>query len=254
MEQTFPTAVDDIDPVDLLASEDRPAHPTRPWLMCNMISSLDGAIAIDGVSGGLGGPADKAVFSALRALADVIVVASGTVIAENYRKPQTPQRIQESRIQRGQSPLPRIAMISGSLSIEADHRMFDPAARPLIITHAASPEDKRSMLAEVADIIIAGEREVDLTNALEQLGSLGARCALLEGGPTLNGAFAAADLIDEWCLSSAPLIVGGNTGRAVMSNRTFEPRRYFLARTLHEDGFLFHRYLRDVRPDSEDEK
>lgn len=244
MEQIFPTAITNVDPIDVLASETRTAHSTRPWLMSNMISSVDGAISVDGVSGGLGGPADKRVFTAIRAVSDVIVVASGTVIAEEYRKPQTPQALQDMRVARGQTPLPRIAIVTGSLSIDPGHQVFDADAPPIVITHNSSPIEQRDALAKVADILIAGETQVDLEGALEQLGARGATCVLLEGGPTLNGAFAAADLIDEWCLSSAPLIVGGSGGRAVKSSHTFEPRRYALARTLHEDGNLFHRYLR----------
>ena len=244
MEQIFPSPVDDVDPVALVAGEERPSPIDRPWIVSNMISSIDGAVAIDGVSGGLGGAGDKAVFSALRAVADVIVVASGTAVAENYGRPQTPEHIQKSRIERGQAPLPRIAIVSSSLSIDPDHRVFDPAARPMIITHDKSPHEKREALAAVADIVIAGEAEVDLEAAMNDLHHNGARCALLEGGPTLNGAFAAADLIDEWSMSSAPVIVGGTEGRTVRSNHSFEPRHFRLERTLHDEGFLFHRYVR----------
>ena len=58
----------------LVAAEARPAHADRPWLLVNMVASLDGAITIDERSGGLGGPADKAMFFALRHVADVVLV------------------------------------------------------------------------------------------------------------------------------------------------------------------------------------
>jgi hypothetical protein len=56
----------------------------RPFVRCNMISSLDGAIAVEGRSGALGGPADRRVFQVLRSLADVIVVGAGTAREEGY--------------------------------------------------------------------------------------------------------------------------------------------------------------------------
>ena len=223
--------------------------------MCNMVSSFDGAVEVDGLSGGLSGPGDKAVFSAIRAVADVIIVASGTVIAENYRKPQTPPAVQAERQARGQSALPRIAIVSGSLSIDTSHRVFDSEAPPIVITHAGSPEERRTALAEVSTVLItreaatgetgAGAASVDLHDALQQLGDRGANVALLEGGPTLNGAFADDDLIDEWCLSTAPILVGGNSGRILRSPSNSGPLPFRLHRTLHDDGFLFHRYLRD---------
>lgn len=50
----------------------------------SMISSADGAISIDGVSGGLGGPADRSVFRHLRSLADGVLVGAETVRSESY--------------------------------------------------------------------------------------------------------------------------------------------------------------------------
>ena len=172
MEQLFPSPVEDVDPADLYASDLRQSDSDRPWVFANMISSLDGAIAVDGVSGGLGGPADKRVFSAIRSVADVIMVGAGTVIAEDYRRPQTPPEVQEARLARGQTALPRIAIVSGSLSIPEDHRVFDPEAPPMVITHAQSPTARREALGEVADVIVSGDDHVDLAEALRAIGTL----------------------------------------------------------------------------------
>jgi riboflavin-specific deaminase-like protein len=245
MDQIFPSPVDDVEPETLYAADERPPLPDRPWVMSNMISSVDGGIAIDGVSGGLGGPADKRIFSAVRAVADVIVVASGTVIAENYRRPQTPEAIQERRVARGQAALPRIAIVTRSLKIDPTHRVFDPEARPIIITTSDAPDDRRQALEPVADLMTAGTGSVDLIAALRQLSRSGANVVLVEGGPTLNGAFVDADLVDEVCLSFSPVVIGGNSPRIVNRSANTDPRHMRLDRTLHEDGFLFHRYLRE---------
>ncbi len=244
MEQLFPSAVENVDAVALYAADDRTPPPDRPWVLANMISSIDGAIELDGVSGGLGGPGDKQVFRALRGIADIIIAASGTVIAENYRRAQTPDNIQQMRLDRGQSPRPRIAIVSNSLSIESNHRVFDPEARPLVITSHDAPADRRERLSAVADVITAGHESVDLADALGQLRSLGAQTVLVEGGPTLNAAFAAADLLDEFCLSFSPMVAGGSGPRAVGPTDNALAHQMELDRVLHQDGFLFHRYLR----------
>ncbi len=245
MEQIFPSPVDDVDVQKLYRSDQRPSPVKRPWLMCNMISSIDGGIAIDGVSGGLGGSGDKQVFSAIRAVADVIVVGAGTVVAENYRPPEASEEIQQTRREHGQAPLPRIAIVSGSLNISPSHRVFDPESPPIILTHSHSPEAARSELATVADVRVVGDAAVDLPLALEGFKDDGTQCVLVEGGPTLNGAFVDQDLIDEWCLSSSPTIVGGNGPRIVVSRNNGPGQHFHLNRTLHDGGFLFHRYLRD---------
>ena len=80
MRQLVPTPIDSVDPLGLYLTDDRPPPAGRPWVMCNMIASLDGATALDGVSGGLGGAADKAVFRAIRASCDWVLVASATAV------------------------------------------------------------------------------------------------------------------------------------------------------------------------------
>jgi riboflavin biosynthesis pyrimidine reductase len=64
-----------------------------------------------------------------------------------------------------------------------------------------------------------------------------------EGGATLNGALAAADLIDELNLTISPQIAGGD-GPRVTGGAEQVSRRMQLAHVLEEDGFLFTRYLR----------
>lgn len=50
----------------------------------SMISSADGAVSIAGTSGGLGGPADRAVFRHLRSISDGVIVGAETVRREGY--------------------------------------------------------------------------------------------------------------------------------------------------------------------------
>ena len=101
MRQLFPEPVGSVEPLDVY--RDLPVVESRPAVRLNMISSVDGSTALDGRSGGLGGPADRKVFAALRSLADVVLVAAGTVRAENY----------------GPGSLP-IAVVSGSLFFQSD--------------------------------------------------------------------------------------------------------------------------------------
>ena len=59
--------------------------PAGRSLRMDFVASLDGAIAVDGRSAGLGSPGDKRVFRVLRALADVVLVGAGTAGTEGYR-------------------------------------------------------------------------------------------------------------------------------------------------------------------------
>ncbi len=78
MRQLFPAPEDDVDAEEVHARYAREAPGDRPFVMTNMIESVDGGTAIDGVSGGLGGEADRTVFRAVRSVPDVILVAART--------------------------------------------------------------------------------------------------------------------------------------------------------------------------------
>jgi riboflavin biosynthesis pyrimidine reductase len=66
---------------------------------------------------------------------------------------------------------------------------------------------------------------------------------LSEGGPSLNGQLLAAGLVDELCLSLAPLLAGGESARIAHGAAPPTPARMRLARVLEEDGMLFLRYV-----------
>lgn len=245
MRQLLPTYIPEVDPAAAYASDDRPPPPGRPWLMVNMIATLDGATAIDGVSGGLGAPADKAVFSALRSMADVILVAAGTVRAEGYGPPRISEDRRQERIARGQAALPRLAVVTASLDLDAQTSLFTEAeTTPIVLTVENAPPERRAALHAVAQIATFGVTSVDLPTALAWLSTdVGARVVLCEGGPSLNGALIAADLVDEWCQTISPLLAAGSTARPAHG---VTPRAVplHIDRVLEGDGLLFIRAVR----------
>lgn len=240
-------APDDVDPVTAYLAADRPAPPDRPWVAVGMIESLDGATALDGRSGGLGGPADKAVFRAVRAVADVILVAAGTARAETYGPVRLPAEVQDARAAagRGHRP-PRLAVVSASLDLDPASRLFvtdHPALRPLVLTTTDADPAKRTRLEAVAEVRAAGHGRVDLAEALAGLRADGADVVVCEGGPSLNGALVEADLVDEWCVSIAPVVAGGSS-RRIVHGAPAGPADVALESLLEADGLLFGRWVR----------
>ncbi len=135
MDQVVPRFEADVDAAGLYAADHRPPGPDRPWVAVNMVASVDGAVTVEGRSGGLSSPGDKAIFFALRSVADVILVGAGTVRAENYGPPRISPEDQAARQARGQAPVPTIAVVSGRLDLDPGHRLFvDSPTRPVILT------------------------------------------------------------------------------------------------------------------------
>lgn len=240
MRMLFPQWADDVDPAAAYA--DLPTHPDRPAVRLNMIVSVDGGTSWNGVSGALGGAADKALFAVLRSFADVILVASGTMKAEEYGPAVMPPGEQEARRARGQAPTPRIAVVSRTCDFDWTAPFFTEAqARPVVVTVAAAPERNRAHAATVADVVIAGDEDVDLESALTELGESGTH-VLAEGGPTLNGALAQAGLLDELCVSLSPLLASGDAKRLIAGSALDKLERLRLHSICEADDYLFLRY------------
>jgi riboflavin biosynthesis pyrimidine reductase len=212
LRQLFPDPISAVEPLD--AYRDLPVVAGRPAVRLNMIGSADGATALDGRSGSLGGPADRKVF------------AAGTVRSEHYGPANVP-----------------IAVVSGSLRLDWEAPFFTAAVhRPIVITSGHAPAAAVQRAEAVADVLVAGDAAVDLRQAVAQLGERGLGHVLAEGGPTFNGALAAAGLLDELCLTVAPVLVSGDAKRILAGPVLQPPRKLTLRSLCEEDGYLFLRY------------
>jgi riboflavin biosynthesis pyrimidine reductase len=232
-------------PLDTEALVNRYPRSDVPTLRVNFVSSLDGAVTLDGVSGGLSGPGDKQVFGVLRMVCDALVVAAGTVRTEKYDALRLGSLRREWRRSHGLSEFPIMVVVSRSLDLDPAQEVFsDAPVRPVVLTCAAAPADRRSAIAEAADVVTVGDEEVDLAAGLAELRRRGAGQLLCEGGPRLFAALTAADLVDELCLTVSPLLVAGDAGR-ISAGPASPPRRMSLRHILRADDMLMLRYGRD---------
>jgi riboflavin biosynthesis pyrimidine reductase len=224
MRQLFPVTIDPVDPEGVY--DDLPSVTHRPAVRLNMISSVDGATALEGVSGGLGGQADKKVFAVLRSLADVVLVAAGTVRAENYGPASVP-----------------VAVVTRTAELDWRSPFFTEAkARPIVLTVDGATAENLHHAAEVADVVLVGNGSVDFGRALQALEERGHHHVLAEGGPTLNGQLALAGIIDELCLTLSPRLAGGAAKRIIAAQALPTPTAMELQSVLEDDGYLFLRY------------
>lgn len=243
MQQLLPEPAD-IDPAEAHGSASRPHPSRRPWLLLNMVTTIDGATTVDGVSGALGGDADQAVFSAIRAVGDVILAGAATVRAEGYGPPRTPPTRQAERTARGQQPFPRIAVVTRSLDLDPTTPLFTEAVeRPLVYTVERADETKRAALAEVAEVVTIGADDVDMVVMAEHLYGTGARTVVVEGGPVINGQLLDAGMIDELNLTLAPVMGGGSSYR-VAHGADPGHHEMVLAHLWMADSVLLARYVR----------
>ena len=219
------------------------------WVRANFIGSVDGGATADGKSGGMAGPGDRLIFHLLRELADVIVVGAGTVRAEGYSGAHLGVAQRQGRQARGQSEVPRLAIVTKSGRLDRDMPVFTRTeVPPLVLTCTAAADETGHRLAglcEVVDCSGGDPGEVDEAVLLEALGARGMRRVLTEGGPTLLGALIQRELLDELCLTIAPYLVGGLSRRIATGPEQLLTRMRCAHILTDDAGYLYTRYVKD---------
>ena len=239
-----PTADLDLDTLALTYAYPQPL-PERGWLRANMVTTIDGAAAHDGVTSGLSTVADQQLLGLLRGLADVVVVGAGTVRAESYGPTRAHDRHAARRAAAGQLPAPVLAIVSSRLDLDPDHPVFTEAVvRPTVVTHQQAPEHRTFALAEVADVLVCGETAVDIVAALDALSDRGLKRQLSEGGPHLLGDIARAGRLDELDLTLAASVAGPGATRIVAGPPITSLQPMLLTSLLQDGDTVFARYLR----------
>lgn len=232
--------VDDAELVELYRS------PDRPCLRVNFVTSVDGAVEVEGRSAGLGNPADHEVFGLLRMFPHALMVGAGTLRQERYHAVRLDEPRRAWRREHGLAAYPRLVVVSSQLNLDPAHpALADAPTRPVIITHVMAPPARMKALGEVADVLVHGTGEVDLPRAMAELRSRGMTQILCEGGPHLFGSLTSADLVDEVCLTVSPLLTGAGAGR-ITAGPASALRGLTLAHALVDDGALLLRYAREA--------
>ena len=237
---------DRVDDVDVYTAYATPPVSAGAHVRVNFVASADGAVTAGGVSGGLSGDADHAVFLALRDLCDVVLIGAGTVRVEGYGPARPNAQRRARREAAGLAPVPPIAVVSHSLDLDPSAPLFAEAAVPtIVLCPPTSPADRRTDLEKVADVIVAATPR----EWVDALVGRGLRRVLCEGGPTVFGQLLGDGCVDELCLTVSPMLGPSRSGRIVAGGPELTGRMR-LGHLLEADDYLFTRYqvLREGRP------
>jgi riboflavin biosynthesis pyrimidine reductase len=221
-----------------------PAKLDRPWVQVNFVTSLDGAVSVGGRSAGLSGPGDQRVFRMQRDIADVILVGATTALVEGYRGLKPNEVRAERRARLGLAELPPVAVVTAKASVTPESPLVsDTIVPPIILTCESAPSESRKALVDAgADVVIAGDEEVDLKVALGELDRRGLRRVDCEGGPRLFGHLIVDDLVDQLCLTLSPLLTACDAGRIANGPTLRVPRRMKMHAALRDEDFLMLTY------------
>lgn len=162
------------------------ARRGRPFVTWKFAATLDGrSAAADGSSRWVSSPAARLDTHRLRALADVILAGTGTVVADD---PALTVRDPDGR----PTAVQPLRAVMGLRQIPPGSRVLDDQAETVLLSTR------------------------DPAEALGALHALGRHHVFLEGGPTLGAAFLTAGLVDEVVAYVAPVLLG--SGRSAVAD------------------------------------
>lgn len=185
----------------------------RPFVAINMVISADGRTVVDGTERGLGSKLDQRLMRELRVHFDVVLNGAATFRASGTSARLNDPKLEQWRTERGMTPSPIAAVLTRSGDLPPERRFFtDHGFEAVIYLSSAAPDDIRRELESRGRPVVVVPEGDEATAALDHMKcELGASRILVEGGATLNGELIVRRLVDEYFLTLAPRITGGDT-------------------------------------------
>ncbi|MBA8816086.1 riboflavin biosynthesis pyrimidine reductase [Microbacterium halimionae] len=190
--------------VDLDASECRElvtrqyARSETSYVRLNMITSLTGSAAgADGTSDTLTNAVDRMILGVVRGEADVVVVGAQSVRAEGYIVPRTAQ----------------LAVVTSSGDLSGHQLSLDDdtlLGQVLIVCPTERAEAIRHQFGthpvEIAAVESDAHGRLAPKDIIQALADRALHRVVCEGGPSLASQFVQAGVIDEYCITVAPVV------------------------------------------------
>lgn len=230
----------DCDALEALAGwREQTAPEGRPRVALNMVTSVDGRIAVGGRSAPLSGPADRDLFHALRALADAVMAGGSTMQIERYGPTIRDGEMRERRLAWGLSAQPPAVIASRTLDLDTALPLLADADSHVIVLGPA-----RGTL-DGARATVDYIHSVTLAAGLAQLRArFDVRLVICEGGPRLAAQLAHERVLDELFIAISPQLVGGDPGLTMLAGGgASEPQPLELRTLLAHGEELYAHYV-----------
>jgi riboflavin biosynthesis pyrimidine reductase len=196
-----------------------PAPAERPYVIMNMVSSVDGRAVIEGTEKGLGSPADQRLMRELRVHADIVLNGAGTLRASGTSSRTGDPLLEAMREARGKPRAAVAAVMSASGDLPLDRAYFTARDFEAIVylSRRASADRRSAVVATgrpVYDLPVGSEVQAMLRHMRTELD---AQLLLAEGGPSVNGQLLELDAVDEIFVTIGPVLVGGSDPRTIVA-------------------------------------
>jgi len=209
--------------------------PSRPYVIINMVSSVDGRTTVAGKSSRIGSAIDRRTMRTLRTKADAVMIGAATLRAERL----------SLALDEASPPQPLAVIVTGTGDVPLGRNLISQERQGVVvITTQDAPVDLHDS-ARVLRVPSGTSSGVDLGKALKVLkAKYAVDLLLVEGGPSLNHALISANLADELFLTLAPKLLGGtpNETLTILDGPVLASKGANLLCAHLADGELFLRY------------
>jgi riboflavin biosynthesis pyrimidine reductase len=206
-----------------------PAPRSRPLVYSNFVTTLDGVVSLNIKGHASGGDIsgfsaqDRMVMGLLRAVADVVIIGSGTLQVDRRHVwtaeaifPRLAREYLQLRDAMGKRAPPLNVIVSGGGEIDLRLPVFCSGKVPTMIvtTTAGAARLRKQPVPESVEIraLRSKAEKIPASAILREVRRANpGKLILVEGGPRLLGDFYAGGLVDEQFLTLAPQIAGRET-------------------------------------------
>ncbi len=195
---------------------------TRPYIIFNMVSSVDGKTTTNG-SGleGLGSPIDRKLMNQLRSQVDGVLVGGNTLRVDPFI-PTVSAELMAERLKNFSNPQPLGIVVSRNGDLPLDHRFWQAAKElRLVLVGADISQAKLTELEARSQVRqFPPNPETDQLNLGEMIALLysefGIKRLLIEAGASFNYALIDQKCADEFFITISPHLVGGKGNSTVL--------------------------------------
>jgi len=191
---------------------DFPELAQRPFIACNMVTSLDGKVTADGNQpASLGSSFDLGTMGVVRSHFDAVLAGGNTIRLHPYYL-GVPTRFEEARKKKGLASQPLTVLLTRSGNLDPKSPLFTraPPRPPIIITSSAGAQRLPSAIQQQSSVeIMENPNPQAIAELLQETYQV--RRLLVEGGPSVNYQFMEAKILDELFLTLHPSLIGKRT-------------------------------------------
>jgi 2,5-diamino-6-(ribosylamino)-4(3H)-pyrimidinone 5'-phosphate reductase len=219
----------------------------RPHVVVNVAMSADGKISTHKRRQvKISGSEDFSRVDRLKAASDAVMVGIGTVLADDPSLTVKSEELKRERRaqEKDEHPVRVVVDSTARIPLTASVLTEGEGKRVIAVSRRATPA-KVAALKKLATVVVAGENEVDIATLLGELGAMGVRQLMVEGGGTLIANLFSSGLVDELYTFVGNVIIGGRDAPTPVDGPGFVNEAEFSRLTLLEvsrmgDGVLLH--------------